>query len=41
MNDYVEYDDRGFIYAVDRVGSGITILSLTGAAQKATQPSAP
>jgi hypothetical protein len=38
MNDYVEYDDRGFIYAVDRAGSGITILSLTGEARKAILP---
>ena len=38
MNDYVEYDDRGFIYAVDRAGSGVTILSLTGEARNAILP---
>ncbi len=41
MNDYVEYDDRGYIYAADRVGSGITILSLTGAAKAVTEAGAP
>jgi hypothetical protein len=34
MNDYVEFDDRGYIYAADRAGSGVTILSLTGDAAK-------
>ena len=34
MNDYVEFDDRGFIYAADRAGSGVTVLSLTGDALK-------
>jgi hypothetical protein len=34
MNDYVEFDDRGYIYAADRSGSGVTILSLTGDALK-------
>jgi hypothetical protein len=38
MNDYVEYDDRGYIYAADRVGSGVTILSLTGEARAAILP---
>ena len=38
MNDYVEYDDRGYIYAADRVGSGVTILSLTGGAKKVVLP---
>jgi hypothetical protein len=38
MNDYVEYDDRGFIYAADRAGTGITILSLRGEALNATRP---
>jgi hypothetical protein len=38
MNDYVEYDDRGFIYAVDRAGTGVTILSLTGEARNAILP---
>ena len=38
MNDYVEYDDRGYIYAADRAGSGVTILSLTGEALKAILP---
>lgn len=38
MNDYVEYDDRGYIYAADRAGSGVTILSLTGEARKAILP---
>jgi hypothetical protein len=37
MNDYVEFDDRGYIYAADRAGTGVTILSLTGDALKATQ----
>jgi hypothetical protein len=36
-NDYVEFDDRGYIYAADRAGTGVTILSLTGDALKATQ----
>jgi hypothetical protein len=35
MNDYVEFDDRGYIYAADRAGGGVTILSLTGGALKA------
>jgi hypothetical protein len=35
MNDYVEYDDRGFIYAADRAGTGVTILSLAGEAREA------
>jgi len=34
MNDYVEYDDRGYIYAADRAGTGVTILSLTGQARE-------
>ena len=34
MNDYVEYDDRGYIYAADRAGTGVTILSLTGEARE-------
>ncbi len=38
MNDYVEYDDRGFIYAADRAGSGVTILSLSGEARNAILP---
>jgi hypothetical protein len=38
MNDYVEYDDRGYIYAADRAGSGVTILSLTGEARNAILP---
>jgi hypothetical protein len=38
MNDYVEYDDRGYIYAADRAGTGITILSLTGEALNAILP---
>ncbi len=38
MNDYVEYDDRGYIYAADRAGTGVTILSLTGEAKKAILP---
>jgi hypothetical protein len=40
MNDYVEFDDRGYIYAADRAGSGVTILSLTGDALKVVAPSA-
>jgi hypothetical protein len=35
MNDYVEYDDRGYIYGADRAGTGVTILSLTGEARRA------
>jgi hypothetical protein len=38
MNDYVEFDDRGYIYAADRAGSGVTILSLTGDALKVVAP---
>ena len=38
MNDYVEFDDRGYIYAADRAGSGVTILSLTGDAAKMVAP---
>jgi hypothetical protein len=38
MNDYVEFDDRGYIYAADRAGSGVTILSLTGDALQAVAP---
>jgi hypothetical protein len=37
MNDYVEWDDRGYIYAADRAGTGVTILSLTGDAAKVVQ----
>ena len=33
MNNYVEYDDRGYIYAADRAGTGVSILSLTGDAR--------
>jgi hypothetical protein len=40
MNDYVEFDDRGYIYAADRAGSGVTILSLSGDALKAVAPQA-
>jgi hypothetical protein len=38
MNDYVEYDDRGYIYAADRAGTGVTILSLSGEARQAILP---
>jgi hypothetical protein len=38
MNDYVEYDDRGYIYAADRAGSGVTILSLSAEARAAILP---
>jgi hypothetical protein len=38
MNDYVEYDDRGYIHAADRAGTGVTILSLSGEALKAILP---
>ncbi len=38
MNDYVEFDDRGFIYAADRAGSGVTILSFTGDALRVVAP---
>jgi hypothetical protein len=41
MNDYVEFDDRGYIYAADRAGSGVTILSLTGDALKVIAPAPP
>jgi hypothetical protein len=37
-NDYVEFDDRGYIYAADRAGSGVTILSLAGDALKVVAP---
>jgi hypothetical protein len=37
MNDYVEWDDRGYIYTADRAGGGVKILSLTGDALKAVQ----
>ena len=40
MNDYVEFDNRGYIYAADRAGSGVTILSLTGEALKVVAPPA-
>jgi len=40
MNDYVEFDDRGYIYAADRAGTGVTILSLTGDAAKVVAPPA-
>jgi hypothetical protein len=40
MNDYVEFDDRGYIYAADRAGSGVTILSLAGDALKVVAPAA-
>ncbi len=40
MNDYVEFDDRGYVYAADRAGSGVTILSLTGDALKVVAPQA-
>ena len=38
QNDYVEFDDRGYIYAADRTGTGVTILSLTGDARKVVAP---
>ena len=41
MNDYVEFDDRGYIYAADRAGTGVTILSLTGDALKVVAPAGP
>jgi hypothetical protein len=41
MNDYVEFDDRGYIYAADRAGSGVTILSLTGDALQVVAPQQP
>jgi hypothetical protein len=34
FSDLGEVDDRGYIYNLDRAGSGITILKLTGAAAK-------
>jgi hypothetical protein len=37
MNDYIEWDDRGYIYAADRAGGGVTILSLTDDALKAVE----
>ncbi len=40
MNDYVEFDDRGYIYAADRAGSGVTILALAGDALKVVAPAA-
>jgi hypothetical protein len=32
FSDLGEFDDRGYIYNMDRAGSGLTILSLTGGA---------
>jgi hypothetical protein len=32
MNDYVEYDDRGYIYPAGRASTGVAILSLAGEA---------
>jgi hypothetical protein len=40
MNDYLEFDNRGYIYAADRAGSGVTILSLAGDALKVVAPPA-
>lgn len=34
QTDHVEVDDRGFIYAVDRAGTGLHILELTGHARE-------
>jgi hypothetical protein len=34
----VEHDDRGYIYAADRAGSGVTILSLSAEARAAILP---
>jgi hypothetical protein len=34
MTNNLEVDDRGFVYAVDRNGSGLDILELTGSARK-------
>jgi hypothetical protein len=35
FSDLGEVDDRGYIYNLDRAGSGVTILQLTGAALQA------
>ncbi|HEY4355267.1 MAG TPA: hypothetical protein VGN16_05940 [Acidobacteriaceae bacterium] len=39
QTDYVETDDRGFIYAIDRAGTGLHILELTGEAREAAASS--
>ncbi len=38
FSDLGEVDDRGYIYNLDRAGSGLTILRLTGDALKAAAP---
>ena len=35
MTNNVELDDRGYIYIVDRTGTGMHILQLSGAAKQA------
>jgi hypothetical protein len=41
FSDLGEVDDRGYIYNLDRAGSGLTVLSLTGDALKAVSGQAP
>ena len=38
MTNNLEVDNRGFIYAVDRNGSGLDILELTGKASDRARP---
>jgi hypothetical protein len=41
MTNNVEVDNRGFVYAVDRNGSGLDILRVTGAAKRVAFPNDP
>jgi hypothetical protein len=38
MTNNVEVDNRGFVYAVDRNGSGLDILRVTGKARRIAFP---
>lgn len=40
--NYIEYDDRGYLYVVDRAGTGVAILQFDGGAQQViTAPTVP
>ena len=40
--DYIEFDDRGYVFVVDRAGTGVAILQFSGgAAQIVTAPTVP
>jgi hypothetical protein len=40
--DYIEFDDRGYLYVVDRAGTGVAILQFSGGAQQViTAPTVP